>query len=166
MVPCDLLSNFTTMERGAGGTHVSHLRGWQCTHHQSTRPDSSSSRLNGILNMAGLTLWAAIKHLEEFSPSNYICHCQPFSGNRDLSPKRCFQQSEWCQVKFIIHYSVINFSHRTAFGGLEDLLSRIVSDNDYHWNFSDFVCTKYQWHGKHFEYTIQKRIPQLMLNFK
>lgn len=60
--------------------------GQQCSHHQSTRPSSSSSRLNGILNMAVLTLWAAIKHLEEFCPSNYICHCQPFSENRDCSP--------------------------------------------------------------------------------
>ncbi|KAK5864565.1 hypothetical protein PBY51_015798 [Eleginops maclovinus] len=74
------------MERGAGGTHVSHLRGRQCSHHQSTRLGSSSSRLNGILNMAVLTLRAAIKHLEEFSPSNYICLCQPFSENRDCSP--------------------------------------------------------------------------------
>lgn len=49
-------------------------------------PGSSSSRLNGILNMAVLTLRAAIKHLEEFSPSNYICHCQPFSENRARSP--------------------------------------------------------------------------------
>lgn len=85
-LPFDLLSNFTTMGRGACGTHVSHLRGRQCSHHQSTRPGSSSSRLNGILNMAVLTLRAAIKHLEEFSPSNYICHCQPFSENRDCSP--------------------------------------------------------------------------------
>lgn len=112
---CDLLSNFTTMERSVGGTHVSHLRGWQYSHHQSTRASSSSSRLNGILNMSALTLWAAIKHLEEFFPSNYIYHCQPFSGNRDWSPQ-WHLKSEWCHVEFIINYSVINSSQRTFFG--------------------------------------------------
>ena len=76
---------------GAGGSHVSHLGGRQCSHHQSTKPGSSSSRLNGILNMAVLTLRTAINHLEEFYPSNYICHCQPFSENRDCSPRWCFQ---------------------------------------------------------------------------
>lgn len=49
-----------------------------------TRPSSSSSRLNAILNMAVLTLWAAIKHLEEFFPSNYICHLKPFTETGTL----------------------------------------------------------------------------------
>lgn len=81
LICCQILQQ---LERGAGGSHVSHPRGRQSSHHHSTKPGSSSSRLNGILNMAVLTLRAAIKHLEELSASNYICHCQPFSENRTV----------------------------------------------------------------------------------
>lgn len=102
----DSLSNFTaevhTSQLGMGGW------GGRRSHQQSSQNSlPPASRLNGILNMAALTLRAAIKHLEE------VPYLIPFASaalhwKQALSPAVAQKQMSVCPVKAsFIHLELV-----------------------------------------------------------